>query len=57
VESGFLDSRERLAAQEEKKTVRRLSNYDYLVGIEDLTRMGGIRYHTEKNGAFINSNS
>jgi serine/threonine-protein kinase HipA len=53
----LLDRRERLAAQEEQRPVRTLSNYDYLVGIEDLTRMGGIRYRTEKNGAFINSNS
>lgn len=53
----LLDRRERLAAQEEQRPVRTLSNYDYLMGIEDLTRMGGIRYRTEKNGAFINSNS
>ncbi len=53
----LLDRRERLAAQEEHRPVRALSNYDYLVGIEDLTRMGGIRYRTENNGAFINSNS
>lgn len=53
----LLDRRERLAAQEEHRPVRTLSNYDYLVGIEDLTRMGGIRYRTENNGAFINSNS
>ena len=53
----LLDRRERLAAQEEHRPVRTLSNYDYLVGIEDLTRMGGIRYRTENNDAFINSNS
>jgi serine/threonine-protein kinase HipA len=53
----LLDRRERLSAQQEQRPVRNLSNYDYLVGIEDLTRMGGIRYSTEKNGIFINSNS
>jgi serine/threonine-protein kinase HipA len=53
----LLDRRERLAAQQEQRPVRNLSNYDYLVGIEDLTRMGGIRYSTEKDGTFINSNS
>lgn len=53
----LLDRRERLAAQEEHRPVRTLSNYDYLVGIEDLTRMGGIRYRTENNGTFINSSS
>ena len=34
----------RLAAQEERRPVNLLSNYDYLFGIEDFTRMGGIRY-------------
>src|SRR5574344_549645 len=53
----LLDRRERLAAKEEQRSVRTLSNYDYLVGIEDLTRMGGIRYSTEENGTFINENS
>ena len=53
----LLDRRERLAAQQEQRPVINLSNSDYLVGIEDLTRMGGIRYSTKKNGAFINSNS
>lgn len=53
----LLDRRERLAAQEEQRPVRSLSNYDYLVGIEDLTRMGGIRYSKEENGTFINENS
>ena len=53
----LLDRRERLAAQEDQRPVRTLSNYDYLVGIEDFTRMGGIRYSTEKNDTFVNSNS
>ncbi len=53
----LLDRRERLDAQEEKRPIRTLSNYDYLVGIEDLTRMGGIRYSTEENGMFINDGS
>ena len=53
----LLDRRERLAAKEGQRAIRNLSNYDYLVGIEDLTRMGGIRYSTERNGMFINSNS
>ncbi len=53
----LLDRRERLAANEEQRPVRTPSNYDYLVGIEDLTRMGGIRYSAEENGAFINDDS
>lgn len=53
----LLDRRERMAAQSERRAVRALSNYDYLVGIEDLTRMGGIRYSKEKNGVFVNAES
>ena len=51
----LLDRRERLAAQEERRPVKLLSNYDYLFGIEDFTRMGGIRYSTQEGGSFINS--
>lgn len=51
----LLNRRERIAAKEEGRPVRQLSNLDYLVGIEDLTRMGGIRYSKEENGDFINA--
>jgi len=51
----LMDRRERLAARDEGRSVRPLNNYDYLVGIEDLTRMGGLRYKTDRNGDFINS--
>ncbi len=40
----LLDRRERLTAQQEGRPKRMLTNYDYLIGIEDFTRMGGIRY-------------
>lgn len=40
----LLDRRERLKAQAEGRPVQMLTNYDYLTGIEDFTRMGGIRY-------------
>lgn len=51
----LLDRRERILANEEGRPVRSLTNYDYLVGIEDLTRMGGIRYSRSEGGAFINA--
>lgn len=51
----LLDRRERMAAQEEERPVKALNNYDYLLGIEDFTRMGGIRYSKTENGAFINA--
>lgn len=51
----LLNRRERMMAQAEGRPVRSLSNYDYLVGIEDLTRMGGIRYSKTEGGEFINA--
>ena len=51
----LLDRRERLMAQSEGRPVRMLSNYDYLTGIEDFTRMGGIRYKSEDSDNYINA--
>lgn len=51
----LMDRRERLNAQTERKPVRTLTNYDYLTGIEDFTRMGGIRYKSEDSDNFINA--
>ena len=51
----LLDRRERLRAQSEGRPTRILTNYDYLIGIEDFTRMGGIRYKEEDNNCFINA--
>ena len=50
-----MDRRERLMAQSERRPVRMLTAYDYLTGIEDYTRMGGIRYKSEDSGNFINA--
>ena len=51
----LLDRRERLMAQTERRSKRTLTNYDYLVGIEDFTRMGGLRYKEESGADFINA--
>ena len=51
----LLDRRERLTAQSEGRPTRMLTNYDYLICIEDFTRMGGIRYKEEENNGFINA--
>lgn len=51
----LLDRRERLTAQSEGRPTRMLTNYDYLIGIEDFTRMGGIRYKEEDSADFINA--
>ena len=53
----LLDRRERLNAQTEGRTVRILTNYDYLVGIEDFTRMGGLRYKSEDGDNYINTSA
>lgn len=51
----LLDRRERLIAQSEGRPKRMLTNYDYLIGIEDFTRMGGIRYKSEDSEEYINA--
>ena len=51
----LLDRRERLTAQQEGRPKRMLTNYDYLIGIEDFTRMGGIRYKEEDSDSYINA--
>ena len=51
----LLDRRERLMAQLERRPKRTLTNYDYLIGIEDFTRMGGIRYKDEDGDDYINT--
>ena len=53
----LLDRRERLTAQQEGRPKRMLTNYDYLIGIEDFTRMGGIRYKEEEGSDYINASA
>lgn len=49
--------REQLLAQEECRPVRRLSSFDFLVGLDDYSRMGGFRFKESPDGEFINSDS
>ena len=51
----LLMRREQIAATEEKRAVRRLSSYDFLIGIDDYSRMGGFRFKKSLNGDFINT--
>ncbi|WP_106625401.1 type II toxin-antitoxin system HipA family toxin [Bacteroides sp. Marseille-P3684] len=46
--------REQIAASEEGRPIRRLSSFDFLTGIDDFSRMGGLRFKKDKNGEFIN---
>lgn len=50
----LLKRREQLQAEEEKRAPRNLSSFDYLVGIDDFSRMDGFRFKKEKDGGFIN---
>ena len=50
----LLNRREQIIAAEENRPVRRLSSFDYLVGIDDFSRMGGLRFKESLDGAFIN---
>ena len=51
----LLNRREQILAREEKRPVRKLSSFDYLMGIDDFSRMGGLRFKDELDGDFINS--
>ena len=51
----LLYRREQVQAKEEHRPVRRLSSFDFLMGIDDASRMGGFRFCRSKGGSFINS--
>ncbi len=50
----LLKRREQLLAEEEGRAPRNLSSFDYLMGIDDFSRMGGLRFKRDTNGDFIN---
>ncbi len=49
--------REQIMAQEENRPVRRLSSFNFLTGIDDLSRMGGFRFKETLDGEFINTDN
>lgn len=49
----LMNKRERLLANSERRKPRKLYDSDYLLGVFDATRMGGIRFKTDPNGPFI----
>ena len=53
----LLNRREQILATEERRSIRRLSSFDYLIGIDDFSRMGGFRFKTALEGEFINCDS
>jgi len=50
----LLNRRGQIAASEEKRPVRRLTSFDYLMGIDDASRMGGFRFAETPGAKFIN---
>jgi serine/threonine-protein kinase HipA len=53
----LLVRREQILALEEKRPARRLSSFDFLTGIDDHSRMGGLRFKLSPDGDFINTSS
>jgi len=53
----LLNRREQLLATEEKRPIRRLTSFDYLLGIDDFSRMGGFRFKTSLDNDFINTSN
>ncbi len=49
--------REQIMAQEEGRPIRRLSSFDFLMGIDDFSRMGGFRFKETLDGEFINADN
>ena len=49
----LLNRREQINATEEKRPIKRLSSFDYLIGIDDYSRMGGFRFKESPDGPFI----
>ncbi len=49
----LMNKRERILAEKEGRKPAKLCDSDYLLGVYDETRLGGIRFKTEPNGAFL----
>lgn len=47
--------REQILAQEDNRPIKRLSSFDFLVGIDDFSRMGAFRFKETLDGEFINT--
>ena len=51
----LLNRREQVLAENEHRPLRHLSSFDYLIGLDDCSRMGGFRFKQELNEEYINS--
>lgn len=53
----LMDRREIMQARSEKRSVRKLSEWDYLLGVNDACRMGALRFRADANGPFLDANN
>ncbi|MCA6365293.1 MAG: HipA domain-containing protein [Bacteroidetes bacterium] len=51
----LMDRRENMRAKTEGRTARRLTESDYLLGVFDAYRVGGIRFKEDVDGEFVNN--
>ena len=49
----LMTKRERLLAEEESRKPHKLNSSDYLLGVYDETRMGGLRFKLQSDGPFL----
>ena len=49
----LINKKERINAQKESRKPRKLNDSDYLLGVYDETRMGGIRFKLNEDGPFL----
>ena len=53
----LLNRREQIEAIAERRPAHRLSSFDYLICIDDASRMGGFRFKLSPEGEFINAHA
>ncbi len=51
----LLDRREVIAAREERRAVRALADWDYLLGVHDECRLGALRFRRDDSSPFLDS--
>ena len=53
----LLDRKEKILASKEARKPKKLFESDYLLGVYDETRIGALRFKTDKDGEFLSSDS
>lgn len=51
----LMKRREKILAEKEKRETKVLTESDFLLGVEDFSRMGALRFSLEKDGEFVNN--